>query len=245
MPVKRETLKFTRIQARPSYLSNDEQERPVRGYLNLYKEFKRWDTERTLGSTISSTTYPEYYYSYQQPPMPVAEIRKRIAPFEFFSDLGPEAYEELSFTINGLFDQYDRRIHDLRNWESRVYILQPDGSMRLKSGGNTTPMVYYDTVDENLDSFIFRVNPTNIQVRKKKLFRKLRTRAGWVFQHWGPEIGIIQIRGTTGSVLPDPAIKFALKNVPVIGDIPIISTIEDEKPTVQNSTAFKVFRELV
>ncbi len=93
-------------------------------------------------------------------------------------------------------------------------------------------------------SLLFRINPNNIQIKKQKLYKKLRTRAGWAFQHWGPEIGQITLRGTTGSLLVDPDIKLTTKTLPLIGEVPIFSTLNDERPTELNSPALKAFKEL-
>ena len=90
---------------------------------------------------------------------------------------------------------------------------------------------------------IFRINPTNIVVGKKKLFKKIRTRGGFVFQHWGPDIGNITIKGTTGSLIPDTSLEIQTKRILGV-QVPIFVKVSDDKPTEINSPALKAFRQL-
>jgi len=75
--------------------------------------------------------------------------------------------------------------------------------------------------------FKFYVNPRNIHIGKSKLITKIRTRGGFEFQHWGPDIATISFGGTTGNITPTS----------------FTAQIRNENPTVDNSEAYKVFRD--
>jgi hypothetical protein len=75
--------------------------------------------------------------------------------------------------------------------------------------------------------FKFYVNPRNIHIGKSKLITKLRTRGGFEFQHWGPDISTIAFGGTTGNITPTS----------------FVAQIRNENPTVDNSEAYKIFRD--
>lgn len=77
--------------------------------------------------------------------------------------------------------------------------------------------------------FKFHINPRNMNVAKSKLITKIRTRGGFEFQHWGPDITTISFRGTTGNITPTPP-----EDADRMTDI--------ENPTVDNSEAYKIFR---
>jgi hypothetical protein len=78
--------------------------------------------------------------------------------------------------------------------------------------------------------FTFHVNPRNISVAKSKLITKIRTRGGFEFQHWGPDITTIAFAGTTGNITPIPS-----QQAQNITDVP--------DPDVDNSKAYKVFKD--
>jgi len=78
--------------------------------------------------------------------------------------------------------------------------------------------------------FTFHINPRNISIAKNKLITKIRTRGGFEFQHWGPDISTIAFGGTTGNVTPTPP-----ENVQSITDIP--------SPTEDNSEAYRIFKD--
>lgn len=227
---KREVLKFTRIKARPDYTSGNSNEE-VKGYLNKFNEFSKWDVEREQGFGT---------YSAQQ----IEEgIEDHMAPYIFFKDSYKDEYDNgtLSFVIEGVFIPYDRRIHDLDGLAPLIYIHRSDGAMDpflLVNASRT-----YKQSENTPPSLIFRVNPTGIKVVKKKLFKKIRTRGGWVFQHWGPDIGSITLNGTTGSLIPDTSFDVTTKKILGV-QVPIYVKFADEKPTEINSPALKAFRTL-
>jgi len=76
-------------------------------------------------------------------------------------------------------------------------------------------------------AFKFHVNPRNISIVKSKLITRIRTRGGFEFQHWGPDITLISFGGTTGNITPTS----------------FTARIKNENPTVDNSEAYKAFRE--
>ena len=75
--------------------------------------------------------------------------------------------------------------------------------------------------------YTFYINPRNLRVAKNKLITKLRTRGGFEFQHWGADITTITFAGTTGNITPT---SFAAQ-------------ISNENPSVDNSEAYKKFRD--
>jgi len=75
--------------------------------------------------------------------------------------------------------------------------------------------------------FKFYVNPRNIHIGKSKLITKIRTRGGFEFQHWGPDITTISFGGTTGNITPTS----------------FTAQIQNQNPTVDNSEAYKIFRD--
>ena len=78
--------------------------------------------------------------------------------------------------------------------------------------------------------FIFHINPRNLHITKSKLITKIRTRGGFEFQHWGPDISIIAFGGTTGNVTPTPP-----ESAKSMIDIP--------NPSEDNSEAYKIFKD--
>lgn len=96
-------------------------------------------------------------------------------------------------------------------------------------------------------AFTFRINPTHIKVNKSKLFTKLRTRGGFEFQHWGPDITEITLDGTTGNLSPTwVGTKFKTVlgvSVPIPKDL-YNPDISSGAPTEDNSDAMAAFREL-
>ena len=229
---KRETVRLTRIKTRPSYISNDMEERYVYGYLNSYNEFRLYDYEWAPG--FQSFSEEEHIYI----------INK--SPRAFFQAAMPyDEYKKLSFVISGVHERFDRRIHSLDDYRSRIYLQQPFGDVQKFDSKDKTLYKYKKSLSKPLDFLNFRINPRNLKLDKQKLFKKLRTRAGWAFQHWGPEIGKISISGTTGNLTPDPSIILGVKNMPIIGGTAaILPYASEEKPTELNSPAYKAFKDL-
>lgn len=85
----------------------------------------------------------------------------------------------------------------------------------------------------------FKVNPTNISLQKRKLFTKLRTKGGFEFQHWGPDIGEISVEGTTGNIIPQGLVFRSTKGLQGL-----TVNLNQEKPTVENSPLLAAFRKL-
>lgn len=223
MASKKEKLKFYRLPVTPSYLSN----LPatcIHGYVNNYTEVRKYDV---FPYTFSSGSYVG------------------PAPVFFFEQVEP--YSSLEFVIDGLYEAYDRTKHDLDTYASKIYILETVGESTFGIPYNDYPTSDervkkpYESITSKLalKSITFYVNPTTIRIRKKKFFQKLRTRAGWIFQHWGPDIGEIVLEGTTGNITPDPRIQ-----VGSVFGLPILPQVVEEAPDVINSPALKAFREL-
>lgn len=229
MATKKEKLKLYRLVTRPSYSTTSPSlNAPVKGYINYYNEFKQWDVERQQG--FSTVNYPEDFLS-------------TISPFEFFSDeerFG--TYSKVVFVIDGVHEPYDRNKHDLAALSSKVFTLVSaiDGITAIPVndiGGAGERKL--EEVQEPPAVLTFYINPTGIRVQKKKFFSQIRTRAGWAFQHWGPQIGEINLEGTTGNITPPPKIQIG-----TIAGIPILPQVVEEIPSPENSEALKAFREL-
>jgi hypothetical protein len=108
-------------------------------------------------------------------------------------------------------------------------------------------LIYYihdiDSSGENRAIFTFKVNPTHITLQKRKLQTKIRTKGGFVFQQWGPDISEIALEGTTGNITPS-GISFRQTNIPGIGEIPLPHDLSSDIPTEDNSPMLKAFRQL-
>jgi hypothetical protein len=50
--------------------------------------------------------------------------------------------------------------------------------------------------------FVFHVNPKAIKVEMTKIVKKIYTRGGIEYQHWGDDSNAISFQGMTGSILP-------------------------------------------
>lgn len=118
---------------------------------------------------------------------------------------------------------------------STAYIKYPDGQKKY-----VNPL----TSPSGLQLlFTFRVNPNHLNVQKKKLFTKIRTKGGFEFQHWGPDISEIEIEGITGNLR---ASGIGIQNINV-GPVSIPAPFDraaEEFPTEQNSPAYAAFRQL-
>ena len=224
MASKKEKLKFYRLPVPPSYLSSSPAT-CIRGHINKHAEFHEYDIELALVGPSGSYLGP--------------------SPMYFFGQVEP--YSSLEFVIDGLHEKYDRTKHNLDTYASKIYILET-----TSAGIFGAPYNNYPTTDERvrkpydstalkstLESVMFYVNPTTIRVRKKKFFQKLRTRAGWVFQHWGPDIGEIVLEGTTGNITPDLKIQ-----VGKVFGLSVLPQVVEEIPTKVNSPALKAFRKI-
>jgi len=226
MASKKETLKFYRLETRPSYLSSDVPvNQKVRGYVNYYDEFKRWDVEYTKEY---SSIDPQYNY---------------VAPRDFFTDEEQHgSYKDIAFVIDGVFVPYNRDVHDLTDLQNRIYILKFTTGKTTQAipivPGNLTK-VYEEAASSTPQTLTFRINPTNLRLIKRKLFQQIRTRAGWAFQHWGPQIGEIHLEGVTGNIQATPQIQIG-----TAAGIPILPQTVEEAPTEENSPALRAFREL-
>ena len=103
---------------------------------------------------------------------------------------------------------------------------------------------YVNTASTGLQNvFTFRVNPNHLNIQKKKLFTKIRTKGGFEFQHWGADISEIALEGVTGNIRASGIglrdINLGVTSVPV----PVDRALE-EFPNEQNSSAYKTFRAL-
>lgn len=228
MASKKEKLKFYRLPATPTYIM-DAPANSIRGYKNIYSEFVKYDTQpfTSEAADLTDGSYPG------------------DAPIFFFGKVEP--YDSLEFVIDGLFERYDRSRHNLDSLSFRIYILETTSAGTFGIPYNayslTDDAIRKPYVEGPLSTFLksvsFYVNPTTIRIRKKKYFQKIRTRAGWVFQHWGPDIGEIVLEGTTGNITPDPKIQIGK-----IFGLPILPQVVEEVPTESNSPALKAFRTL-
>ena len=220
---RKERLRFHRIITNPSYVAPESPTEAIRGYINRYNEFKKYDLEPF---TIGGDTYAG--------PAP-----KRILDVEGYSP-----YTEIEFVIDGLFAPFDRTIHNLDELSSRIYILETSGEKiygrPLNALDNDALRKEYEsTTAVDAPTITFYINPTNLRLVKRKFFQQIRTRAGWAFHHWGPQIGEINLEGTTGNITPPPQIQTAN-----IRGLPILPYVVEEVPTEQNSPALAAFREL-
>lgn len=222
---KKEKLKFYRLPTIPSYRI-DTPAVSIRGYRNTYSSFVKYDTQPFTAAIadLGDAPYPG------------------DAPVFFFGKV--ESYNSLEFVIDGMFDAYDRSQHNLAALSSKIYILETTSAGTFGIPYDAYPTTddvlrkpYVESSREFLKSISFYVNPTTIRIRKKKFFQKLRTRAGWVFQHWGPDIGEIILEGTTGNMTPKPKIQ-----VGKVFGLPILPQVVEETPTELNSPALKAFR---
>ena len=222
MASKKEKLKFYRLPTVPSYRT-DTPVASIRGYRNKYPEFTEYDTQEAAdAAALVSGSYSD-------------------SPLLFFGKVEP--YSSLEFIIDGTFERYDRLKHNLASLSSKIYILETTsaGTFGIPHDDypNAAKKPYAEQLGTFLKSVLFYVNPTTVRVRKKKFFQKLRTRAGWAFQHWGPDIGEITLEGTTGNITPNPKIQ-----VGKVFGLSILPQVVEEAPTESNSPALKAFRTL-
>ena len=229
MATKKEKLKFYRLVTQPSYSTlSPSLNAPVKGYINYYDEFKQWDVEGQQG--FSTVDYSE-------------DFLNTVSPLKFFNDEDKfGVYSKIAFVVDGIHEPYNRGTHDLAVLSSKVFTL-------ISSVDDTIAK----PVDNSEDSgerklaepvpapitLTFYINPTGIRVQKKKLFSQIRTKGGWAFQHWGPQIGEINLEGTTGNITPTPKIQIG-----TIAGVPILPQVVEEIPSTTNSIALKAFREL-
>lgn len=228
MASKKEKLKFYRLPIAPSYMT-DTPAASINGYVNKYSEYCIYDEiHRQEENAIGGT-----------------QEWLGLSPKDFFEIATCKETESLEFVIDGVFERYDRTKHDLDSLSLKVYVLETTRSGTFGTPYSDYPSTSdsvrrpYESFKESLKSITFYVNPTTIRIRKKKFFQKLRTRAGWAFQHWGPDIGEIALEGTTGNITPDPKIQIG-----TIFGLPILPQVVEEIPTELNSPALKAFRTL-
>lgn len=239
----KQELKFYRfpgISAFQSKVSNGLA--PVVGYLNRYQEFKQWD---------------DYMYSIFGVGL---NIKRQYGPtpVQFFAGGDENAvldgfnipYKELTFVVDGEFDSYSRTVskHNLNNNSDLIYVMdystkEPTAIMwssRNKDLDNTRRLYAVTTTTNavaNLDSVSFYINPQNISIQQRKLWQKIRTRGGWALQHWGPELGTVQIRATTGNIRPPIMKDFSLGTF-------FSTSATNDLPTELNSPAFAGLKRL-
>jgi len=137
--------------------------------------------------------------------------------------------------------------------QGRLYPVKPrkTGNVTVDIGGEEYEVIDGEDNDamESPVTFTFKVNPSNISIQKRKLFTKLRTKGGFVFQHWGPDISEISIAGTTGNIRPN---RFRLdrktlpEGIPWVGgrEIPVPIPPSDQFADRENSPLLDVFRRL-
>lgn len=229
MVSKKEKLKFYRLPTVPSYRT-DTPTTSIRGYINKYSEYYKYSDIQREDENLLGGANPWLGPS----------------PKEFFGIATYKELKNVEFVIDGVFERYDRTKHNLDSLSSKIYILETTSagifgipSDDYPSTNDSVRKPYAESLGTFLKSISFYVNPTAIRIRKKKFFQKLRTRAGWAFQHWGPDIGEITLEGTTGNITPDPKIQIGK----VFG-LPILPQVVEEAPTESNSPALKAFRTL-
>ena len=229
MASKKEKLKFYRLPTTPAYIT-DAPAISIRGYKNKYSEYYKYTEIQIQEENYEGGTNPWLGPS----------------PEKFFEVDSYKALENLEFVIDGLFERYDRTKHNLDSLSFKIYVLETTSAGTFGVPHNILSVTndefrkpYAESLGTFLKSITFYVNPTTIRIRKKKYFQKLRTRAGWVFQHWGPDIGEIVLEGTTGNITPDPKIQIGK----VLG-LSILPQVVEETPTESNSPALKAFRTL-
>src|SRR6478736_6967307 len=45
------------------------------------------------------------------------------------------------------------------------------------------------------------VNPSELEFQYKKIINRFRTRGGWVEEHWGDELDVVNVTASTGSFM--------------------------------------------
>jgi len=230
MAIKKEKLKLYKIPTIPTY-ETEISAAGIRGYRNTYLEHSQYDIVQ-YDAVKNSVGAPQEWLG--------------PSPKEFF---GIETYSELKqlkFVIDGVFEAYDRTKHNLDALSSKIYVLETtsEGTFGIPpdaypSTDSTVRKTYVETLDTFLNVMTFYINPTGIKIQKKKLFQQIRTRGGWAFQHWGPQIGIIDLDGTTGNITPPLKTQ-----VGTVAGLPILPQVVEEIPSASNSAALKAFREL-
>jgi len=230
MATKKEKLKFYRLVTRPSYAATFSAG-IISGYINRYDEFKQFDIDplnESSGSYLGPA--PKHFFGNYQVNL------SGVSTADY--------YKSLEFIIDGVYAAYSRTRFNLESFAPKVYVLENSrdgiyGRPYLAPSEDSARKKYNNQVVTAPTSITFYVNPTRISIQKSKFFQKIRTRAGWAFQHWGPEIGEIQIEGNTGNISPPPQIAFGS----IVG-VPIIPHVVDEVPNEQNSPAYAAFRKL-
>jgi hypothetical protein len=166
----------------------------------------------------------------------------------------PPGKTESDFIIKGITTAEALTPGDLNNalTSGKLYFVEYDTYTASPYYMNGNEKILIITPDQEKKTtytpvFTFRVNPTHIEVKKSKLFTKLRTRGGFEFQHWGPDITEISLEGTTGNLMPN-WVGTRFTNIGGI-KIPIPTDwkrpdISMGAPTIENSDAMKAFREL-
>ena len=224
MASRKESLRFFRLSTKAPRDADT-----ISGYLNFHQSFSKWDDEHLDAFGVDENKQTAEEKGYLGP-----------SPFKMFSDTYAP-YQEVMFIVDGTTEPYDRTKHDLEEVQERLWVVKPgdDGALvGTRYGTSITRKVA--TPETSAPSIVFYANPTQINISKRKLYSQVRTRGGWVFQHWGPQIGELVLEGTTGNILPPPpreavtvedlGYNLAEKSVPI--------------PSVENSPALQAFRKL-
>ena len=208
---RKETLRLYRIRTHGAGIS-----RTVSGFINKPAEYAHWHDDALETTGFSSTGFTKSSLGYLGP-----------SPKQFLRDHG--FAEDAEFIIADTYVPYDRTRFDLDALSAFIWVIVSGGTVitAVNIINNDEARTVSVTTPVNIETLEFYVNPQSINVVKRKLFQKLRTRGGWAFQHWGPDIGEIQLEGVTGNITPaQPSNVFA--------DIPL--------PTETTSPAFQAFR---
>lgn len=91
--------------------------------------------------------------------------------------------------------------YDAKGWYVNV---ETDEITKKYIRGSLFDWEYSDYV---ADSVTFDINPKHISIERKKMKRKIRTYGGWEFQHWGPDIGTVSIKGQTRAMIPRKTVR--------------------------------------
>lgn len=225
---RRETLKLYRIRTRGTAFGCY-----ILGYRNFSIEYSRFNDDGLDAGGLSSTGKTVAELGYKGP-----------SPKKFLSDNNFPSDAE--FIIADTFEPYDRTKHDLAALASSIWIVTGNtdipnavAAVNVVNRDITRVVSFADPVTEVLE---FEVNPLNLNVTKKKLFQKLRTRGGWAFQHWGPDIGEIQLDGVTRNITPPPQSFFGPPDNNDRGPKNNHANFDLQIPSETNSPTLKAFR---
>ena len=238
---KRETLKLYRIHTRGNIYT---QASYVQGYRNVTAEYSQYNVPgnavisvvSTDSGSITSTTADPKFGALFGP-----------SPARFLADHGFP--EDADFIIESFSVKYDRSnpSHDLDSNETRIWVVTGNSNtssavtVTLASDPTQSSLLYIAIPATN-ETLEFDVNPNSINIVKKKLFQKIRTRGGWAFQHWGPDIGEIQLDGVTRNITPPPKSFYGPPDNNDRGPKNNHANFDLQIPDETNSPVFAAFR---